>query len=240
MLCDCVCRNLSQSAVCCSSVGWIFNKLFFDFCFAFSEGHTKSEITSQDVNIPEQFSGLLHGSPPICEIQEDPVTLLAALSKGGVETEAMQIGELPESQHCATGQAENAGIKNSAIADTVEQKEQQAIYSNLRPIINQTNPDILISSKPAQNKDILFGKGVEKQTCTLGRVRSSGRGKVDLKLARSLSKSDSELITRSPSEEDMLGSRSESLSNCSSVKKRLEKSPSFQSEWEEVCTANYF
>ncbi|XP_055510455.1 ankyrin repeat and SAM domain-containing protein 1A-like isoform X4 [Leucoraja erinacea] len=196
-------------------------------------GHTKSEITSQDVNIPEQFSGLLHGSPPICEIQEDPVTLLAALSKGGVETEAMQIGELPESQHCATGQAENAGIKNSAIADTVEQKEQQAIYSNLRPIINQTNPDILISSKPAQNKDILFGKGVEKQTCTLGRVRSSGRGKVDLKLARSLSKSDSELITRSPSEEDMLGSRSESLSNCSSVKKRLEKSPSFQSEWEE-------
>ncbi|XP_078276745.1 ankyrin repeat and SAM domain-containing protein 1A-like isoform X6 [Rhinoraja longicauda] len=197
-------------------------------------GHTKSEIESQDVNIPEQFSGLLHGSPPICEIQEDPVTLLAALSKGGVEAEAMQIGELPESQHCATGQAENTGIKNSAIADTVEQKGQQAVNSNLRTIINQTDPDILISSKPAQNKGILFGKGVEKQTCTLGRVRSSGRDKVDLKLARSLSKSDSELVTRSPSEEDMLGSRSESLSNCSSVKKRLEKSPSFQSEWEEI------
>ncbi|XP_051891063.1 LOW QUALITY PROTEIN: ankyrin repeat and SAM domain-containing protein 1A-like [Pristis pectinata] len=202
--------------------------------FTIFSGHMKSEIESQDVNIPEQFSGLLHGSPPICEIQEDPVTLLAALSKGGVETEAMQNRELPESQHCATGQAENTGIRNSAVADTVEQKGQQVIYSNFRTIINQTEPDILINSKPVQHKDILFGKGVEKQTCTLGRVRSSGKDKVDLKLARSLSKSDSDLITRSPSEEDMLGSRSESLSNCSSVKKRLEKSPSFQSEWEEI------
>ncbi|XP_072134655.1 ankyrin repeat and SAM domain-containing protein 1A-like isoform X12 [Mobula birostris] len=197
-------------------------------------GHMKSEIESQDVNIPEQFSGLLHGSPPVCEIQEDPVTLLAALSKGGVETEAMLNRELSESQHCATVQAENAGIKNSAAADTVEPKGQQVIYSNLRTIINQTEPDVLISSRLVQHKDILFGKGVEKQTCTLGRVRLSGKDKVDLKLARSLSKSDSDLITRSPSEEDMLGSRSESLSNCSSVKKQLEKSPSFQSEWEEI------
>ncbi|XP_062921689.1 ankyrin repeat and sterile alpha motif domain-containing protein 1B-like isoform X2 [Mobula hypostoma] len=200
-------------------------------------GHMKSEIESQDVNIPEQFSGLLHGSPPVCEIQEDPVTLLAALSKGGVETEAMLNRELPESQHCATVQAENAGIKNSAAADTVEPKGQQVIYSNLRTIINQTEPDVLISSRLVQHKDILFGKGVEKQTCTLGRVRLSGKDKVDLKLARSLSKSDSDLITRSPSEEDMLGSRSESLSNCSSVKKQLEKSPSFQSEWEEESVA---
>ncbi|XP_069797677.1 ankyrin repeat and SAM domain-containing protein 1A-like isoform X6 [Narcine bancroftii] len=196
-------------------------------------GHMKSEIESQDVNIPEQFSGLLHGSPPICEIQEDPVTLLAALSKGGVETEAMQNRELPDSQHCATGQAKNTGIKNSVEADAVEQKGQQVIYSNLRSIINQADPDVLISSKPAQQKGTSFGKGAEKQTCTWGRARLSGKDKVDLKLARSLSKSDSDLITRSPSEEDMLGSRSESLSNCSSVKKRLEKSPSFQSEWEE-------
>lgn len=31
-----------------------------------------------------------------------------------------------------------------------------------------------------------------------------------------------------------MGSRSESLSNCSIGKKRLEKSPSFASEWDEV------
>uniref|UniRef100_A0A6Q2X8A9 Ankyrin repeat and sterile alpha motif domain containing 1A n=1 Tax=Esox lucius TaxID=8010 RepID=A0A6Q2X8A9_ESOLU len=57
----------------------------------------------------------------------------------------------------------------------------------------------------------------------------------DLKLARSLSKSDSDLLVSPPSEEEAgLGSRSESVSNCSAAKKRLEKSPSFASEWDEI------
>lgn len=57
----------------------------------------------------------------------------------------------------------------------------------------------------------------------------------DLKLARSLSKSDSDLLVSPPVEEEGgLGNRSESVSNCSSGKKRLEKSPSFTSEWDEV------
>ncbi|XP_072336598.1 ankyrin repeat and SAM domain-containing protein 1A-like isoform X2 [Scyliorhinus torazame] len=193
--------------------------------------HMNSEIESQDANIPEQFSGLLHGSPPICEIQNDPVILLAALSKVGVEAEAMQSRVLPERQHCATGQAENAGIKNSAAADTAEQKGQQVFHNTVLPInIYQADPP---NSKSVESKNIPLSKEVERRTCTLERVRPSGKGKADLKFARSLSKSDSELIICSPSEEDMLGSRSESLSNCSSVKKRLEKSPSFQSEWEE-------
>ncbi|XP_078403925.1 ankyrin repeat and sterile alpha motif domain containing 1Ab [Cetorhinus maximus] len=196
--------------------------------------HMNSEVESQDVNIPEQFSGLLHGSPPISEIQNDPVTLLAALSKGGVEAEAMQSRVLPERQHCATGQAENTGTKNSAAADTPEQKGQQVFHNTILPInSNQADPS---NSKSVKCKNIPFSKGLERRTCTLERVRPSEKGKADLKFARSLSKSDSELIVRSPSEEDMLGSRSESLSNCSSVKKRLEKSPSFQSEWEEFST----
>lgn len=57
----------------------------------------------------------------------------------------------------------------------------------------------------------------------------------DLKLARSLSKSDSDLLVSPPNEEEGgLGNRSESVSNCSTGKKRLEKSPSFTSEWDEV------
>ena len=64
-----------------------------------------------------------------------------------------------------------------------------------------------------------------------GRMRPPG----DLKLARSLSKSDSDLLVSPPSEEEGgLGSRSESVSNCCMGKKRLEKSPSFTSEWDEV------
>ncbi|XP_059509438.1 ankyrin repeat and SAM domain-containing protein 1A-like isoform X2 [Stegostoma tigrinum] len=191
--------------------------------------HMNSEVESQDINIPEQFSGLLHGSPPVSEIQNDPVTLLVALSKGGVEAEAMQSRVLPERQHCATGQAVNTNIKNSA-ADVAEQKGQQVIHNTIRDIpISQADP---ANSKSVQ-RAVPFSKGVERRTCTSERPRPSGKAKADLKFARTLSKSDSELIICSPSEEDMLGSRSESLSNCSSVKKRLEKSPSFQSEWEE-------
>ncbi|MGH0175397.1 UNVERIFIED_CONTAM: hypothetical protein FKN15_075247 [Acipenser sinensis] len=72
------------------------------------------------------------------------------------------------------------------------------------------------------------GRGAGPLPC--GRIRPPG----DLKLARSLSKSDSDLLVSPPSEEDGLGSRSESISNCSGGKKRLEKSPSFASEWDEI------
>lgn len=62
----------------------------------------------------------------------------------------------------------------------------------------------------------------------------------DLKLARSLSKSDSDLLVSPPSEEEGgLGNRSESVSNCSTGKKRLEKSPSFTSEWDEVSVLSH-
>ncbi|XP_036387724.1 ankyrin repeat and SAM domain-containing protein 1A-like [Megalops cyprinoides] len=57
----------------------------------------------------------------------------------------------------------------------------------------------------------------------------------DLKLTRSLSKSDSDLLV-SPGGEDegVLVGRSESVSNCSSHRKHMERSPSFTSEWDEI------
>lgn len=56
-----------------------------------------------------------------------------------------------------------------------------------------------------------------------------------LKLAYSLSKSDSDLLA-SPHCEDggPLGGRSESLSNCADERKETEQMPSFASEWDEV------
>lgn len=61
------------------------------------------------------------------------------------------------------------------------------------------------------------------------------RPPVDLKLTRSLSKSDSDLFVSSLSEEDGgLNGHCESVTNCSSGKKRMERSPSFASEWDEV------
>ncbi|XP_021465325.1 ankyrin repeat and SAM domain-containing protein 1A isoform X2 [Oncorhynchus mykiss] len=61
------------------------------------------------------------------------------------------------------------------------------------------------------------------------------RAPVDLKLTRSLSKSDSDLFASSLSEEDGgLNGHCESVTNCSSGKKRMERSPSFASEWDEI------
>ncbi|KAL0191730.1 hypothetical protein M9458_014428, partial [Cirrhinus mrigala] len=56
-----------------------------------------------------------------------------------------------------------------------------------------------------------------------------------LKLARSLSKSDSDLLASPHCEDDgPLGGRCESLSNCVAERKETEQMPSFASEWDEV------
>lgn len=56
-----------------------------------------------------------------------------------------------------------------------------------------------------------------------------------LKLACSLSKSDSDLLASPHCEDDgPLGGRSESLSNCADQRKEMEQMPSFASEWDEV------
>ncbi|XP_058635812.1 ankyrin repeat and SAM domain-containing protein 1A-like isoform X2 [Onychostoma macrolepis] len=56
-----------------------------------------------------------------------------------------------------------------------------------------------------------------------------------LKLAHSLSKSDSDLLASPHCEDDgPLGGRSESLSNCVAERKEMEQMPSFASEWDEV------
>ncbi|XP_042581110.1 ankyrin repeat and SAM domain-containing protein 1A-like [Cyprinus carpio] len=56
-----------------------------------------------------------------------------------------------------------------------------------------------------------------------------------LKLARSLSKSDSDLLASPHCEDDgPLGGRSESLSNCADERKETEQMPSFASEWDEI------
>jgi hypothetical protein len=57
----------------------------------------------------------------------------------------------------------------------------------------------------------------------------------DLKLTQSLSKPDSDLLVSPLGEEDGgLNSCCESVANCSSGNKQMERSPSFASEWDEV------
>ncbi|XP_069046357.1 ankyrin repeat and SAM domain-containing protein 1A isoform X4 [Lepisosteus oculatus] len=148
--------------------------------------------------IPEQFSGLLHGSSPVLESKEEPFT---------VPGEAPLASQEPRTV-TGEGQGEVAPPAGAAMQGPQVPIDPKAIYAT----VVHTKPD-----------------SREGGTLPSGRSRPPG----DLKLARSLSKSDSDLLVSPPGEEDGLGSRSESVSNCSRGKKRLEKSPSFASEWDE-------
>ncbi|CAJ1054780.1 ankyrin repeat and sterile alpha motif domain-containing protein 1B isoform X1 [Xyrichtys novacula] len=86
------------------------------------------------------------------------------------------------------------------------------------------------------------GVGYEERACTLGRMRSMPRSVLDLQLSKSLSKSDSNLVAVSPIQEEHSwgsGSRGQGPGSSSpgegaSPGARLERTPSFTAEWEEI------
>uniref|UniRef100_A0A8C8A6U0 Ankyrin repeat and sterile alpha motif domain containing 1A n=1 Tax=Oryzias sinensis TaxID=183150 RepID=A0A8C8A6U0_9TELE len=153
----------------------------------------------QGAGVPEQFTGLLHGSSPVIDSREDGFSLPAVLPANQVQPQ----------------QRKAAKVKQEPAAPT------QPARPSMAAIFADCDPKAIYATVNKEPRD--SGSGA--------RIRPPG----DLKLARSLSKSDSDLLVSPPSEDEGgLGNRSESVSNCSSGKKRLEKSPSFTSEWDEV------
>uniref|UniRef100_A0A665WEA7 Ankyrin repeat and sterile alpha motif domain containing 1A n=1 Tax=Echeneis naucrates TaxID=173247 RepID=A0A665WEA7_ECHNA len=154
--------------------------------------------------VPEQFTGLLHGSSPVFDHREEPFRLS---------------GVLPPSQ----GQPETR--KPAKVKEEVAVAAPPPYRPSMAAILTDCDPKAIYATVNKEHRDA-------------GAVGVSGvrmRPPGDLKLARSLSKSDSDLLVSPPSEEEGgLGNRSESVSNCSTGKKRLEKSPSFTSEWDEI------
>lgn len=165
--------------------------------------------------MPEQFSGLLHGSSPICEISEDPFRLASSSEKGDTEG----------TSHPAAMQLEDAELAPSGPARSSSPDPTQTVVYATVQHVSRADPAALVTphvcAEPEGDRAV-------------GRAHPGSKPKAELKLSRSLSKSDSDLLTCSPTEDDAMGSRSESLSNCSTGKKRLEKSPSFASEWDEI------
>ncbi|XP_057685714.1 ankyrin repeat and SAM domain-containing protein 1A-like isoform X3 [Corythoichthys intestinalis] len=160
------------------------------------QGDNSQLNQDQGAGIPEQFTGLLHGSSPVFDCREEPLRIPGAPPPGHSQ---------PQLRAKAKEQAVSTPPSRPSMAAILTDCDPKAIYAT-----------------------------VNKEPRDLGAVTGRMRPPGDLKLARSLSKSDSDLLVSPPSEEDGgLGSRSESVSNCSSGKKRLEKSPSFTSEWDE-------
>ncbi|KAL8178942.1 UNVERIFIED_CONTAM: hypothetical protein K2H54_057959 [Gekko kuhli] len=209
-----------------SKVGIVSLGCFILICVGFSITEQKdlderrsssnhSQADAQDVQVLDQFSGLLHGSSPVCEINEDPFRLISAVGKGSTEGTAMQLEDVDAS-----------GTVQTSTAD-----QNKVVYSTICHTSDKPDPETLAHLHLPQHP---AGAEEGDKSCSAGRVHPGGKPRSELKLSRSLSKSDSDLLTTSPTEDDTMGSRSESLSNCSAGKKRLEKSPSFASEWDEV------
>ncbi|KAM6925055.1 ankyrin repeat and SAM domain-containing protein 1A [Xenentodon cancila] len=155
----------------------------------------------QAAGVPEQFTGLLHGSSPVTDCREDAFRLPGVLPLNQAQPETRKAAKVKEKVPAASPPP-----NRPSMAAILTDCDPKAIYAT-------------VNKEPRDS-----GAGA-------GRMRPPG----DLKLARSLSKSDSDLLVSPPSEEDGgLGNRSESVSNCSTGKKRLEKSPSFTSEWDEI------
>ncbi|XP_006780842.1 ankyrin repeat and sterile alpha motif domain-containing protein 1B isoform X2 [Neolamprologus brichardi] len=102
--------------------------------------------------------------------------------------------------------------------------------------------DLRGSQTGATSRDSSPGIGYEERACTLGRMRSMPRSVLDLQLSKSLSKSDSNLVAVSPIQEEHSwgsGSRGQGPGSPSpregaSPEGRLERTPSFTAEWEEI------
>nr|XP_031544280.1 ankyrin repeat and SAM domain-containing protein 1A isoform X4 [Vicugna pacos] len=194
-----------------------------------SGSRSQDSAEGQDGQVPEQFSGLLHGSSPVCEVGQDPFQLLSAPGQSHPEGSPAQ-GACPE----ASMQLEETGVHASGASppSALEQSKRVGYPAGLPTTHSQTHPETLThtaSPHPGGAKEEGDRSGARS------RAPPTSKPKAELKLSRSLSKSDSDLLTCSPTEQDAtMGSRSESLSNCSIGKKRLEKSPSFASEWDEI------
>ncbi|XP_057556242.1 ankyrin repeat and SAM domain-containing protein 1A isoform X1 [Hippopotamus amphibius kiboko] len=193
-----------------------------------SGSRSQDSVEGQDGQVPEQFSGLLHGSSPVCEAGQDPFQLLPAPDQSHREGSPAQ-GAHPE----AGMQLEETGARMAGASPPrmLDQSKRAGYPANLPSAHSQTHSNT--STRAASPHP----GGAEEEGDRSGarsRAPPTSRPKAELKLSRSLSKSDSDLLTCSPTEDATMGSRSESLSNCSIGKKRLEKSPSFASEWDEI------
>ncbi|XP_028265113.1 ankyrin repeat and SAM domain-containing protein 1A isoform X3 [Parambassis ranga] len=168
-------------------------------------GPRDNSVPSQDqgAGVPEQFTGLLHGSSPVFDSREEPFRLP---------------GVVPPNQ------AQPEPRKSAKVKEEVAAAAPPPSRPSMAAILTDCDPKAIYATVNKEPRD--SGAGAVSAV----RMRPPG----DLKLARSLSKSDSDLLVSPPSEEEGgLGNRSESVSNCSTGKKRLEKSPSFTSEWDE-------
>ncbi|TSK13557.1 Ankyrin repeat and sterile alpha motif domain-containing protein 1B [Bagarius yarrelli] len=174
---------------------------------------TALKDSRRESRVPEQFAGLLHGSSPACEFPDNPYQLYSKVHKD------------PPQRHGNLLLAPDHAVPFPAPKIPKEPKPQIVYRTIFHTRVNQS-PSAQGKSEDAGNHS---AGGYEERACTLGRMRTGMSKNVpELQLSRSLSKSDSNLVVASPIEEEKRNSRGQNSPT------RLERTPSFTAEWEEI------
>ncbi|XP_036373996.1 ankyrin repeat and sterile alpha motif domain-containing protein 1B-like isoform X3 [Megalops cyprinoides] len=219
-----------------------------------------AEREQRDSHIPEQFAGLLHGSSPACESPDNPFQLYGKVRKFSAPepVPAHRHGNLLQAPDAGTALLlPRAGSEAPSLKGPREPKPQVVYRTIFHTRVNQDQagaapagpPNPPPAPPPAGARHVRNGEpvlggtgaasaasgaGFEERARTLGRMRSAPRSVLDLQLSRSFSKSDSNLISVSPIEEERRASRGQSSPAKPSPTHRLERTPSFTAEWEEI------
>ncbi|CAL1568551.1 unnamed protein product [Knipowitschia caucasica] len=165
---------------------------------------------------------------------------------GGGPTQILSRTDSESSQQKGAAEAKKPQVVYRTIFNTQVNQEQARPKNTERT--DSTRGWATLDRPPSyssnQNKELAetLAKDPSSGTCTLGRMRSIPRSVLDLQLSKSLSKSDSNLVGVSPIQEEHSwgsGTRAQSTESPSpgdtiTPVGRLERTPSFTAEWEEI------
>ncbi|XP_067283757.1 ankyrin repeat and sterile alpha motif domain-containing protein 1B isoform X5 [Pseudorasbora parva] len=208
--------------------------------------HQKECIERDDrrnSHVPEQFAGLLHGSSPACESPDNPYQLYGKVRKLSVPEPPLRHGNFLRAPEYSPP-FPRTGSEASALKTQREAKPQIVYRTVFHTQVNQGEPGGKTkgvhvrngearSNSTGGNSPASGSTSYEERACTLGRMRSMPKNVLDLQLSRNFSKSDSNLVAVSPIEEEQWSSRGQSSPGKNSPN-RLERTPSFTAEWEEI------
>ncbi|KAM4782011.1 ankyrin repeat and sterile alpha motif domain-containing protein 1B isoform 6-T6 [Cyanocitta cristata] len=191
------------------------------------QGETSTESELPEGHPAEQFAGLLHGSSPACDPPENPLQLYSKVNP-------------------CSGPLEKSILSKSAAQQIQLRKESSSdppVKKKKPPIVNRTI--FHTKNKPAENHTLVGAPRISEQwvittggfverACTLGRIRSLPKTLLEMHLCKSVSKSDSNLITHPPNDKKARSNWSEPTPKPQCSKGNSERTPSFTSEWEEI------
>lgn len=231
-----VCFTLYDLLFTCVLCGKKENSHGFNLFFLADEATNQKDCAERDErrnsHVPEQFAGLLHGSSPACESPDNPYQLYGKVRKFSVPEPPLRHGNLLRAPEYPPP-FPRTGSEASALKNQREPKPQVVYRTVFHTRVNQA------PLTPARNGEARSpsgnAAGFEERACTLGRMRSVPKNVLDLQLSRNFSKSDSNLVAVSPIEEEQWSSRGH-ISPSKNSPSRLERTPSFTAEWEEVIT----